>query len=243
MNRRRSRLAAAFAIGALMAFGWGVATPSAWAGAGTLIVVPQQGDLGAPMDIITSGTCTRGLTFVVEVRGKGLDPATSGNLVGSTPLPVADQATYPGHYFVPLSYSWIQYFTNNGLGVPKGNYAIVFACRNRLDSEDLQTFEGTVAISPEGYRATGVAATPAEEFAGPAQIVPGDSGDSGQTGQPAADVEPAPASTDAPSSAALAAGDPAPSGDSFPWRPVLLAGGVALLLAAGFALLRQRKGS
>lgn len=158
---RIRQAAAAVAAGFLACL---VVSVPAQADDGVLVINPPKGSLGTPMDVVTSGLCTRGVTFVVAVRGKGIDPATAGNLVGNTPLASTDRETYPGHYFVPLSYTWIQYFTNNGMAPPKGEFEVVFSCRNRLDAEDLQTFTAKVSLTARGYTALGDAATPVDEF-------------------------------------------------------------------------------
>jgi hypothetical protein len=131
---------------------------------GVLAVVPAQGTLDTPIDVVTSGVCTRGVTFVVAVRGPGLDAQTSGNAVGNTGLEVLEPPLYPGRYAVPLARSLREFFVANGVGAPKGEYDLIFACRNRLDFEDLQTFSGTIRIKGDNYTAVAEAATPLEEF-------------------------------------------------------------------------------
>jgi hypothetical protein len=131
---------------------------------GVLAVVPAEGTLDTPIDVVTSGVCTRGVTFVVAVRGPGLDAQTSGNAVGNTGLDVLEPPLYPGRYAVPLARSLREFFVANGVGAPKGEYDLVFACRNRLDFEDLQTFTGSIRIRGDAYTALAEAATPLEEF-------------------------------------------------------------------------------
>jgi hypothetical protein len=141
------------------------AVPTAFAAEpGVLAVVPAEGTLDTPIDVVTSGVCTRGVTFVVAVRGPGLDAQTSGNAVGNTGLDVLEPPLYPGRYAVPLARTLREFFIANGVGVPKGEYHLVFACRNRLDFEDLQTFTGTIRIKSDTYTAVGEAATPLEKF-------------------------------------------------------------------------------
>jgi hypothetical protein len=154
--------AAAAAIAGFALLAW--ASPAQAVDAGTLAIVPAQGTLDTPMDVVTSGVCSQGVTFVVAVRGAGLDPATSGNAVGNTELSVLEPAIYPGHHAVPLARNLREFFVSNGVSAPKGAYDLVFACRNRLDLQDLQTFTGTLRIKGDGYVAVGVAATPVEEF-------------------------------------------------------------------------------
>jgi hypothetical protein len=141
------------------------AVPTAFAAEpGVLAVVPAEGTLDTPIDVVTSGVCTRGVTFVVAVRGPGLDAQTSGNAVGNTGLDVLEPPLYPGRYAVPLARTLREFFIANGVGVPKGEYHLVFACRNRLDFEDLQTFTGALRIKGDGYVAVGAAATPIADF-------------------------------------------------------------------------------
>lgn len=158
---RRTLVACAAAwLAMLSAVGTAAAEPS-----GTLLVVPAQGTVDTPVDVVTSGLCSRGVTFVVAVRGDGIDPVTSGNAVGNTELRVLEPSPYPGHHAVPLSRTLREFFTANGIGAPQGNYDLVFACRNRLDATDLQTFAATIRIDKSGaYRALGPAALTLKEF-------------------------------------------------------------------------------
>ena len=156
----RKAVAAAIAVFALLSW----ASPAQAADAGTLAIVPAQGTLDTPMDVVTSGVCSRGVTFVVAVRGAGIDPVTSGNAVGNTELAVLEPAIYPGHHAVPLARNLREFFVSNGVTTPKGAYDLVFACRNRLDLQDLQTFTGALRIKGDGYVAVGAAATPMADF-------------------------------------------------------------------------------
>ena len=156
------RVLAACAAGIAMAL---LVTPAHAADSGTLLITPAQGTLDTPIDVVTSGVCTRGVTFVVAVRGEGLDPATAGNAVGNTELRILEPAPYPGHHAVPLSRSLREFFTTNGVSAPAGAYDLVFACRNRLDMADLQTFTGTIRVDRSGsYRALEAAAVPLQDF-------------------------------------------------------------------------------
>jgi len=156
------RKAVAAAIAGFALLTW--ASPAQAADAGTLAIVPAEGTLDTPMDVVTSGVCSRGVTFVVAVRGAGIDPVTSGNAVGNTELAVLEPATYPGHHAVPLARTLREFFVSNGVSTPKGAYDLVFACRNRLDLQDLQTFTGALRIKGDGYVAVGAAATPIADF-------------------------------------------------------------------------------
>jgi hypothetical protein len=180
------RRAVAAAIAGFALLSW--ASPAQAADAGTLAIVPAQGTLDTPMDVVTSGVCSRGVTFVVAVRGAGLDPATSGNAVGNTELSVLEPAIYPGHHAVPLARNLREFFVSNGVSTPKGAYDLVFACRNRLDLQDLQTFTGALRIKGDGYVAVGAAATPIAEFVStpdpaqePSATGPGDPGSDSTT--------------------------------------------------------------
>lgn len=172
---KRLAAAAVFTLVAVVPAG------TAWASAdGGMIVVPPTGTIDSAIDVVTDGVCEQGVTFVVAVRGKGLDPVTSGNAVGSTELRILEPSPYPGHHAVPLSRTLREYFTTNGVGSPVGDYDLVFACRNRLDMADLQTFTARISIDKSGaYQAVGAAATPLEELlAAPAGASPARSGSS-----------------------------------------------------------------
>ncbi|MFZ4510849.1 MAG: hypothetical protein ACOYNJ_07805 [Candidatus Nanopelagicales bacterium] len=180
------RKAVAAAIAGFALLTW--ASPAQAADAGTLAIVPAQGTLDTPMDVVTSGVCSRGVTFVVAVRGAGIDPVTSGNAVGNTELAVLEPAIYPGHHAVPLARNLREFFVSNGVTTPKGAYDLVFACRNRLDLQDLQTFTGALRIKGDGYVAVGAAATPIAEFVStpdpaqePTATGPGDPGSDSTT--------------------------------------------------------------
>lgn len=169
-----------------------VAAPAAAADAGSLIVIPARGTIDQPIDVVTSGLCTQGVTFVVAVRGEGIDPVTSGNAVGNTPLTTLEPAIYPGHHAVPLSRTLREYFVSNGVGAPQGEYDLVFACRNRLDLADLQTFTGSIRIKADSYAAVGDAAMSLEDLlAGPA--APASPDPASSTPAPAADSSATPA--------------------------------------------------
>lgn len=223
---RRAFAAGAVAVVALLSAGPALADQT-----GTLVVLPAEGTIDSAIDVVTSGTCTSGVTFVVAVRGEGIDPVTSGNAVGNTELRVLEPASYPGHHAVPLSRTLREYFTSNGVGAPSGTYDLVFACRNRLDMADLQTFTASIRIDKSGaYRALGEAATPLEEFlaeqaadttADPA-TQPGQSADPADTATDGASAESgapeaAPAAQDADTSANPETGDePGAPGGSEP---------------------------
>ncbi|MFM1966252.1 MAG: hypothetical protein RL134_1977 [Actinomycetota bacterium] len=175
------RKAVAAAVACFAVLSW--ASPASAAGEGTLAIVPAEGTLDTPMDVVTSGVCSQGVTFVVAVRGAGIDPVTAGNAVGNTELAVLEPAIYPGHHAVPLARTLREFFVSHGVSTPKGTYDLVFACRNRLDLQDLQTFTGALRIKGDSYVALGAAATPVAEFVStpdPAQessaTVPGDAG-------------------------------------------------------------------
>lgn len=208
---KRIAAAAAVAVLALLPAG------SAWAGdGGTLIVVPDKGTIDSPIDVVTEGVCEQGVTFVVAVRGNGIDPVTSGNAVGSTELRILDPAPYPGHHAVPLSRTLREYFTTNGVGAPVGDYDLVFACRNRLDMKDLQTFTAGIEIAKSGaYRAVGPAATPLDEFL-TASSDSAAAGADGGSGNASADSAPgaSDSATDSSADEALTPQESTPSGPS-----------------------------
>lgn len=161
------------AVSALVVVALFHGAPASAEESGSMIVLPAQGTIDAPVDLITSGVCARGVTFVVAVRGEGIDPATAGNAVGNTDLKILEPAVYPGHHAVPLARTLREFFVTNGVSAPVGPYELVFACRNRLDMADLQTFTATVRIDKSGaYRAVGVSATPLDEFLSPTPASP-----------------------------------------------------------------------
>lgn len=116
---------------------------------GILIVTPAEGDLSTPVEVTTVGSCNRGVAFVVALRGKGIDPETAGNLVGATNLDrrFIKNAVW---YRTPLQSNFGEFFITEVGRVPTGDYRLIFACRNALDFEWLQTYEALITFKRNG---------------------------------------------------------------------------------------------
>lgn len=200
---------------------------------GFLVVEPSKGDLLTPIDIATSGVCTRGQMFAVLMDGPNLTGADRGNLLGTTKITTIGPDSYPGHYVVPLPTDLATYIATAAPGQRiKGDYTLTFACRDTLDTADLQVFTATISIDGKGrYVAQGDSATPIDELI--EGYVPGSAGFA--YGDPAA---PDPAEVAEYESEQMAA--EAPAGEAFPWRTALIAAGVLLLLGAAYAWWRDR---
>lgn len=152
---------------------------------GVLVVSPSSGDLNTPVDVATVGQCPRGTNFIVALRGKRIDGETAPNLVGATELDVLPGRGGASHQ-VSLSSTFATFFISSIGTMPKGDYQLIFACRNRLDTEWLHTFEATVSFGKDGsYEVAGDSGRDLEEVLGEAGIVveaadPGDYSDLGE---------------------------------------------------------------
>ena len=201
---------------------------------GFLVVEPATGDLTSAIDIATSGVCTRGQMFAVKLDGPNLDGTDRGNLIGTTKITTIGPDSYPGHYVVPLPTNLATYIATAAPGQRiKGNYVLTFACRDTLDTADLQVFTATLSIDGKGrYVAQGESATPIDELID--GYVPGSAGFA--YGDPVA--------PDAEAVAEYAAEQPAAAeqsaGEPFPWRTLLIVVGVLLLVGAAYAWWRGR---
>ena len=200
---------------------------------GYLVVEPAKGDLLTPIDIATSDVCTRGQMFAVMLDGPNLRGADRGNLIGTTKITTIGPDSYPGHYVVPLPTDLATYISTAAPGQRiKGNYTLTFACRDTLDTADLQVFTATISIDGKGrYVAQGDSAAPIDKLID--GYVPGSAGFT--DGDPAA---PDPAEV-AEYEAEQAASE-APATEPFPWRTALIAAGVLLILGAAYAYWRDR---
>jgi hypothetical protein len=129
---------------------------------GYLVVEPAKGDLLTPIDIATSDVCTRGQMFAVMLDGPNLQGADRGNLIGTTKITTIGPDSYPGHYVVPLPTDLATYIATAAPGQRiKGDYTLTFACRDTLDTADLQVFTATISVDGKGrYAAQGDSATP-----------------------------------------------------------------------------------
>ena len=199
---------------------------------GYVVVEPAKGDLLTPIDIATSGVCTRGQMFAVKLDGPNLEGADRGNLIGTTKLATIGPESYPGHYVVPLPTDLATYISTAAPGQRiKGDYTITFACRDTLSTDDLQVFTADLRIDGKGrYTVQGESAKRIDELI--VGYVPGSSGvvmgdpavpDEGEIAEAAAQTPPA---------------EPAAWG-----RPALIALGVLLLAGAGYAWWRGRRTS
>lgn len=200
---------------------------------GYLVVEPAKGDLLTPIDIATSDVCTRGQMFAVMLDGPNLQGADRGNLIGTTKITTIGPDSYPGHYVVPLPTDLATYIATAAPGQRiKGDYTLTFACRDTLDTADLQVFTATISVDGKGrYAAQGDSATPIDELID--GYVPGSAGFA--YGDPAAPEAEEVAEYEAEQVAAEA-----PADQAFPWRAALIVVGAGLLLGAAYAYWRGR---
>jgi hypothetical protein len=199
---------------------------------GFLVVEPAKGDLTSAIDIATSDVCTRGQMFVVKLDGPNLRGKDRGNVIGVTKISTIGPESYPGHYVVPLPTDLATYLATSAPGQRiKGDYTLTFACRDTLDTADLQVFTAIISVDGKGrYTAQGESATPIDELI--EGYVPGSAGFA--YGDPEAPDPEEVAEFTAEQS-------PAPAEDAVPWRALLGGIGVILLLGAGYAWWRQRR--
>ena len=197
---------------------------------GFLVVEPARGDLLTPMDLATSGVCTRGTMFAVTIAGPNLDNPDRGNLIGVTKIQTLAPESYPGHYVVPLPTDLATYIATTAPGQRiKGDYTITFACRDTLSTDDLQVFTADLRVDGKGrYTVQGDSAMRIDELID--GYVPGSSGV----------IMGDPLLPDAAEIAEAAAQTP-PAEPSAWWRPALIALGVLLLAGAGYAWWRGRR--
>lgn len=198
---------------------------------GYLVVEPARGDLTSAIDIATSDVCTRGQMFAVMLDGPNLKGADRGNLIGVTKISTIGPESYPGHYVVPLPTDLATYLAGAAPGQRiKGDYTLTFACRDTLDTADLQVFTATITVDGKGrYVAQGESATPIDQLI--EGYVPGSAGMG--YGDPAA-----PTAEDLAEYAAEQSPE-ATSAEEFPWRIALIVGGVLLLAGATYAWWRS----
>ena len=201
---------------------------------GYLVVEPAKGDLLTPIDIATSDVCTRGQMFAVMLDGPNLQGADRGTLIGTTKITTIGPDSYPGHYVVPLPTDLATYIATAAPGQRiKGDYTLTFACRDTLDTADLQVFTATISVDGKGrYAAQGDSATPIDELID--GYVPGSAGFA--YGDPAAPEPEEVAEYEAEQVAAEA-----PADQAFPWRTALIAVGVLLLIGAAYSWWRGRR--
>ena len=200
---------------------------------GFLVVSPAQGDLTSAIDIATSDVCTRGQMFAVMLDGPNLKGADRGNLIGTTKIATIGPESYPGHYVVPLPTDLATYLATAAPGQRiKGDYLMTFACRDTLDTADLQVFTATIAVVGKGrYVAQGDSATPIDALI--VGYVPGSAGFA--YGDPSA---PDPEEVAEFVAEQSAASDTA--AEEFPLRNVLIIAGILLLVGAAYAWWRGR---
>jgi len=200
---------------------------------GYVVVDPAKGDLTSAIDIATSDVCTRGQMFAVMLDGPNLDGRDRGNLIGTTKITTIVADSYPGHYVVPLPTDLATYISTAAPGQRiKGDYTLTFACRDTLDTSDLQVFTATISIDGKGrYVAQGDSATPIDELI--EDYVPGSAGFA--YGDPAA-----PDSAEVAEYEAEQVASETPADQAFPWRALLIVAGVLLLVGAAYAWWRGR---
>lgn len=202
---------------------------------GYLVVEPARGDLNSAIDIATSAVCTRGQMFVVKLDGPNLKGADRGNVIGTTKISTIGPESYPGHYVVPLPTNLATYLATAAPGQRiRGDYTLTFACRDTLDTADLQVFTATLAVDRKGrYVAQGESATPIGELID--GYVPGSAGFAyGDPAPPDPEEVASYAETEAAAAEAIS--------QEAPWRMVLIVVGALLLLGAAYAWWRGRNG-
>lgn len=200
---------------------------------GFLVISPAKGDLTSAIDIATSDVCTRGQMFAVKLDGPNLDGRDRGNVIGTTKITTIGPDSYPGHYVVPLPTNLATYLAEAAPGQRiKGDYILTFACRDTLSTADLQVFTAELTVDGKGrYVAQGESATPIDELID--GYVPGSAGFA--YGDPAAPDAEAVAEYEAEQ-----VSSEAPVGEPFPWRTLLIAVGVLLLVGAAYSWWRSR---
>jgi len=219
----------------------GLATPAP-AGAsvdpGSLVILPPQGSLKAPLTVATVGQCQRGTAYTVLVSGPGLVTGSDDIIVGAADLRWLEPNGFPSHE-VGLSISLERFFQRAGVDNPRGDYTLTFVCRNRLDVEPLQTFVAEFAVDRRGkYRAGKSAsrdlASAIEQAGVEYRAIPGTD-----------DVEvvdpESPETAEEISSEAAASSTVSSATGDVTLRNGLLVGGVVLLGGAGAAWLAMRR--
>ena len=200
---------------------------------GYLVINPPKGDLTSAIDIATSDVCTRGQMFAVKLDGPNLDGRDRGNVIGTTKITTIGPDSYPGHYVVPLPTNLATYLAEAAPGQRiKGDYTLTFACRDTLSTADLQVFTAELTVDGKGrYEAQGDSATPIDQLID--GYVPGSAGFA--YGDPAAPDAEAVAEYETEQVTAEDSSDQA-----FPWRALLIAAGVLLLLGAAYSWWKGR---
>lgn len=201
---------------------------------GYVVVEPAKGDLTSAIDIATSDVCTRGQMFAVKLDGPNLDGADRGNVIGTTKIATIGPDSYPGHYVVPLPTNLATYLAEAAPGQRiKGDYTLTFACRDTLSTADLQTFTAELTVDGKGrYEAQGDSATPIDQLID--GYVPGSAGFAyGDPATPDAEAV-SEYAAEQPVAAEQSASEP------FPWRTLLIAVGVLLLIGAAYSWWRSR---
>lgn len=200
---------------------------------GFLVVSPVKGDLTSAIDIATSDVCTRGQMFAVKLDGPNLGGRDRGNVIGTTKITTIGPDSYPGHYVVPLPTNLATYLAEAAPGQRiKGDYILTFACRDTLSTADLQVFTAELTVDGKGrYVAQGESATPIDQLI--EGYVPGSAGFA--YGDPAAPDAEGVAEYEAEQVSSEAS-----AGDPFPWRTLLIAVGVLLLIGAAYSWWRGR---
>jgi hypothetical protein len=200
---------------------------------GYLVVEPAKGDLTSAIDIATSDICTRGQMFAVMLDGPNLKGADRGNVLGTTKLTTIGPDSYPGHYVVPLPTDLATYLATAAPGQRiRGDYTLTFACRDTLDTADLQVFTATISVDGKGrYVAQGDSATPIDQLI--EGYVPGSAGFA--YGDPAAPEPEEVAEYEAEVAVQQEATSEGP-----PWRVILIVVGAGLLIGAAYSWWRGR---
>lgn len=203
---------------------------------GILVITPSTGTITTPVTLSTAGVCEQGVGFVVAVQGKGISDE-AGNLVGMTMLDSLPRDPRGVHTVAPTA-SLGEYFLGAAGTLPTGKYDIVFACRNKLDLEWLQTFTATIKVAKDGtYTALADAAGPLDELLAdmdftPPPIAPGDD---------AMIMPPTEADSQSSETQVVTVAAQQPNDDSL--RIVLIGAGAVLLGGAAMAwfIMRRRE--
>ena len=188
---------------------------------GTQVAAIEQTDIGS-LDLASLSQTQIAAITADQITG-----------ISTTKIATIGPDSYPGHYVVPLPTNLATYLAEAAPGQRiKGDYTLTFACRDTLSTADLQVFTAELTVDGKGrYQAQGDSATPIDQLID--GYVPGSAGFA--YGDPAAPDAEAVAEYAAEQVAADDSADQA-----FPWRVLLIAAGVLLLLGAAYSWWKGR---
>jgi hypothetical protein len=231
---------------------------------GWLRLQPAQGKTDIATEVLTEAPCPKGEAVVVGLTGPGVPTKGDvGYLVGNTAL-TALQPTTSGQHLIPLSMTFRDWFSDNGVdGKPGATYTVTLVCRDSLSaSKTYGSFTGKIKLDAAGgYAAVGEAAKPFNtEYkptdplggtvatTGPtASVKPGSStapsspptdatAEANQTPEPDGSSDGAAPGSGSTAPAARAAADGGGSG-----RFLLISLGLLMLAGIAWALVRRRR--